>query len=120
MQRVANFGDRFCFSRVVAITRAPNQPIPRANSTNNFGAIRSERHHSINLGRQTYTPSSIVSNLSRCTLVRSSARRARSNQRKAGNNRNPQESVIATSKHRPPILNHLCFLCLFVANTFFQ
>ena len=120
MQCVADFRNRLRFRGIVAITRPTNEPIAGANSKNNFRKIRRERDYAINPRGQTYAPSGIISNLPRCTMVRSSARRARGNQRQAGNNRNPQESVIATSKHRPHILNHLCFLCLFVADTFFQ
>ena len=122
MQRVTDFRDRFCFRRIVAITRASYQPVARANSEHDFREVRRKRDHAINFGRQTYTPSGIIRNLTCCTRVRSSSRSAARNQRETDSNgyTNNSQTVIATRTHRPPILNHLSFFCLFVANTFFK
>ena len=121
MQRVTDFSDRFRFRRIVAITRASYQPVARANSEHDFREVRRKRDHAINFGRQTYTPSGIIRNITCCTRVRSSSRSAARNQRETDSNgyTNNSQTVIAMRTHRPPILNHLCFLRLFVADTFF-
>ena len=86
MQRVTDFRDRFCFRRIVAITRASYQPVARANSEHDFREVRRKRDHAINFGRQTYTPSGIIRNLTRCTRVRSSSRSAARNQHETDSN----------------------------------
>ena len=86
MQRVADFSNRLRFGRIVAITRAPHKLVTSTNSENDFSKIRRERDYAINFGRQTDTPSSIISNLSFCTLVCSSSRMAGSKHRETDEN----------------------------------
>ena len=89
MQCVADFSDRFRFRGIVAITRAPNQPIAGANSEHDFREVRRKGDYAIDRSRKTDSPPGIVCNLASCTLIRRSSRRAASKQDEAHNNRKP-------------------------------
>src|SRR5689334_1787208 len=42
MKRVADFGDSFCFGRIIAVSCSPHQAIASTNCKNNFRQVRSE------------------------------------------------------------------------------
>ena len=119
MERIADFGNRLRFRRIVAITRAAHESITCADRKNDLREIRRQRDYPINFRWNNDSPPEIVAYLASCSFIRRSSGSTGGQQREADNNRHPYE-LIATGTHRTPILNHLRFLCLFVANTFFQ
>jgi len=122
MKRVTDFSNRFRFRRKVTITRASHEAITGADSKNDFRKVRRKRDYAIDFGRNADTSPCIVRNLPSGAIIRRSSG-STGRKRYADNNRQPRkcrQRIVATGKHRPHILNHLCFLCLFVANTFFQ
>jgi hypothetical protein len=64
MSRVANFSDRLCFRRKVAITRSADKLTAATNSKNYLSQIGGQRNNAVNLKRHCDRSSGVVSQYS--------------------------------------------------------
>ena len=63
MKRVADFCNRFCFRRIIAVTRSSNEPVACADGKHDLSEIWRERDDPIDTFGQSYTTSCFVCDL---------------------------------------------------------